>query len=93
MYQDIIVNLSINEQKQLGIYIETEIEQLETKKQRDQRLISNPEFIYKCKVIHIGAYFNLSITNYKITDVNTLEKNIYLIYSIQLILGLDCLLV
>ena len=69
MYQDIIVNLSINEQKQLGIYIETEIEQLETKKQRDQRLISNPEFIYKCKVIHIGAYFNLSITNYKITDV------------------------
>lgn len=69
MYQDIILNLSINEQKQLGIYIETDIEIFENENTRKQNLLLNPEFIYTCKVIHIGAYFNLSITNYKITDV------------------------
>ncbi len=74
MYQSILSNLTIDEEKQLGIYIETEADIQDQLIVTNEGLLDNVAFIYTCKVITIGIYHNFVIRNYKITDTLTPGK-------------------
>ena len=73
MYDNIINNLTVNELKRTGLFVESE-----TEKQQNiliyENELKNPDYVYNCKVITIGIYNNFIVTNYKNGDLFTPGK-------------------
>ena len=65
MYQDILNNLTINNQITLGIYEVPEEQTQITEEERNNQLLENPEFIFYCKMSRVGFVTNFVITNMK----------------------------
>lgn len=70
-YQSILASLTIEEKKRAGTYIIPQSEISQTKLEYERQLLENPKFTYFCKMITVGRFKNLTITNYRNGDVFT----------------------
>jgi hypothetical protein len=65
MYQTILDELTVDEEKELGIYVE--VDNTLTQQQEEAALLQDPDFIFYCKIISIGTIKFFVILNMKST--------------------------
>jgi hypothetical protein len=71
LYESILSSLTIQEQKRAGTYIETDAEKIASKLEKERKLLEKPKFIYYCRMITVGRFKNISISNYRNDDLFT----------------------